>query len=404
MLLSLFALMLAQNVAQPSPTAPPDLPAAIQLAQEGRNPEALAALQRVVAANPDDHTARLWIASVHARMGHPDLAEAVYHSVVIEDPRNVDAWIGLGTVLLQQDRVSEGLDALRRAEELSPENPNVVAALAGGYRLAGENVESITYYERLATMTPTPVNRITLENARLQHGHRFESQTYDEEFNGATPSTRGSDLAMNFRLSETVRVIGRAQLQTKFDQREHREGGGVEWRWTPWGTVTGQLLVGGDNRVLPQNDFLGRVEYGYRRATYVGTIRYFDFFGAKVTLLSPGVTVAVTPRWTAGVRYALTSTDTPTTTGIKDHTLDLRAAHAITPRVWLRGGYMRGVENFDLFSNPVSQLDEFRAKTAHVGVQLLLPSLTSIVGSYEYQWRPSGVHMGRINIGLVQAF
>jgi len=42
-------------------------------------------------------------------------------------------------VLLQQDRVVEGLDALRRAEALSPENPNVVASLADAYRLAGES-------------------------------------------------------------------------------------------------------------------------------------------------------------------------------------------------------------------------------------------------------------------------
>jgi YaiO family outer membrane protein len=405
MLLSVFALLLAQNLAQPAPTAPPDLPAAIQLAQEGRNAEALAALQKVVAANPNEHVARLWIASVHARMGHPALAEAVYHSVVIEDPRNVDAWVGLGTVLLQQDRVVEGLDALKRAEQLAPENPNVVAALASGYQLAGENTESISYYERLATMAPTPVNQITLENARRQHGHRFESQTYDEEFNGTTPSTRGEDFALNYRLSEVVRVIGHAQVQSKFDRREQRAGGGVEWRWTPWGTVTGQVLVGGDdNVVLPQHDFLGRVEYGYRRATYTGTLRYFDFLGANVTLLSPGVTVAVTPRWTAGIRYAFTSTETTTTTGIKDHTLDLRAAHEMAPRVWLRGGYVHGIENFDLFSNPVNQLDQFRANTVNVGVQVLLPSLTSIVGGYDYQWRDGGVRMGRINIGLVQAF
>ena len=112
----------------------------------------------------------------------------------------------------------------------------------------------------------------------------------------------------------------------------------------------------------------------------------------------------MTPRWTAGIRYALTSTDTTTTTGIKDHTLDLRAAHEMAPRIWLRGGYVHGIENFDLFSNPVNQLDEFRANTVNVGVQVLLPSLTSIVGGYDYQWRDAGVRMGRINIGLVQAF
>jgi thioredoxin-like negative regulator of GroEL len=69
MLLSLFLLLLAQNVPQPAANGPADLSAAIQLAQQGRNAEALAALQKIAAADPNDHLTRLWIANVHARMG-----------------------------------------------------------------------------------------------------------------------------------------------------------------------------------------------------------------------------------------------------------------------------------------------------------------------------------------------
>ncbi len=402
MLLSVFLLLLAQDVAQPVNNVAPDLPAAIQLAQEGRNAEALVALQKIAASNPDDQLTRLWIASVHDRMGHPDLAEPIYHSIVLEDPRNVDAWIGLGTVLLQQDQIADGIDALKRAEELAPQNPNVLAALGSGYRLAGRSAQSVEYYQRLATMSPTPANMLTAESARREYRHRVESQTYDEQYNGTTPATRGEDLALNYRLSERVRVIGRAQVQTKFGRREDREGGGVEWRWTPWGTFTGHVLVGGSNRVLPQRDLMGRVDYGYHRATYTGSLRYFDFFGANVTMLSPAVTVAVTPRWTFGLRYALTTSDTAIASGIKGHTLDLRAAHEIAPRVWARGGYVRGVENFENFS--IDRIGDFRANTANAAVQILLPSLTSIIGSYDYQWRQNGVRMGRINVSLVQAF
>jgi len=402
MLLSVFLLLLAQDVAQPVNNAAPDLPAAIQLAQEGRNAEALVALQKIAASNPDDRLTRLWIASVHDRMGHPDLAEPIYHSIVLEDPRNVDAWIGLGTVLLQQDQVADGIDALKRAEELAPQNPNVLAALGSGYRLAGRSAQSLEYYQRLATTSPTPANMLTAETARREYRHRVESQTYDEQYNGTTPATRGEDLALNYRLSERVRVIGRAQVQTKFGRRENREGGGVEWRWTPWGTFTGHVLIGGSNRVLPQRDFMGRVDYGYHRATYTGSLRYFDFFGANVTMLSPAVTVAVAPRWTFGLRYALTTSDTATASGIKGHTLDLRAAHEIAPRVWARGGYVRGVENFETFS--IDRIGDFRANTANAAVQILLPSLTSIIGSYDYQWRQNGVRMGRFNVALAQAF
>ncbi len=402
MLLSLFLLLLAQGVAPAINNIAPDLPAAIQLAQEGRNAEALAALQKITAANPNDHLARLWVANVHSRMGHPDLAAAVYHSIVLEDPRNVDAWIGLGNALLHQDEVIDGLDALKRAEQLAPQNLNVVAALASGYQLAGEDAQAIAYRQRLVTISPTPANLLSLQNARREYSNRVEGQTYDEDFNGSTPTTKGADFAVNYRLSDPLRVIGRVQVQTKFGRRENREGGGVEWRWTPWGTLTGQVLVGGSNRVLPQHDYLGRVDYGYHRATYTGQLRYFDFFGANVTMLSPGLTFAWTPRWTFGLRYALTKTDTSTSTGVRGNTLDLRAAHEIRPRVWARGGYVRGVENFDNFST--DRIGDFRAKTANVGVQVVLKSLTSIVGSYDYQWRKNGVRMGRINLSVVQAF
>ena len=116
---------------------------------------------------------------------------------------------------------------------------------------------------------------------------------------------------------------------------------------------------------------MGRVDYAYHRATYTGSLRYFDFFGANVTMLSPAVTVAVAPRWTFGLRYALTTSDTATASGIKGHTLDLRAAHEIAPRVWARGGYVRGVENFDTFS--IDRIGDFRANTANAAVEILLP-------------------------------
>jgi tetratricopeptide (TPR) repeat protein len=402
MLLSVFLLLLAQDVA-PAPTAAaPDLTAAIQLAQEGRNADALVALQTLAAANPENHLTRLWIADVHMRMGHPTLAEPVYRSIVLEDPENLDAWIGLGVALLHEDRIVEGLDALMRAEQISSEDPKVVAALSSGYQLAGDDRRSIAYKQRLVAMSPTKTNIMMLEDARRTHGHRLETQAYGEDFSGPIQTTRASDIALNYRLSEVVRVIGHAQFQNKFGRSENREGGGVEWRWTPWGTFTGQVLVGNDNRVLPQRDYLGRVDYGYHRVTWTGQLRYFDFYGANVLMLSPGVTVAASPRWTVGLRYALTSTDLSTVTGIHGNTLDLRVAHELATRIKATGGYVMGVENFDYFS--IDRIGDFRANNVTSAVQILLPSLTSIVGSYDYQWRKDHVRMGRASISLVQAF
>ena len=402
MLLSFFLLLLAQDVAPPPSAASSDLSAAIELAESGRNAEALTAMQKIAAAHPEDLLARLWLANVHMRMGHPEVAEPVYRSIILEDANNIDAWLGLGSALLHQDRIVESLDALTRAEQIAPENPNVISALASAYQLAGDDRRSISYRQRLLTMSPTRANVMLLEDARRAYGHRIEAQAYDEDFSSPTPSTRVSDIAINYRLSDVVRVIGRGQLQTMSGQREDLEGGGIAWRWTPWGTFTGQVLIGDGNRVLAQGDYFGRVDYGYRRATWTGQLRYFDFLGATVLMLSPGVTVAPTPRWTIGLRYALTSTDYATVTGVRNNTFDARIARELTPRIWARGGFVRGVDNFDNFT--IDEAGEFHAKTASAALQILLPSLTSIVASYDYQWRQGDVRMGRARIALVQAF
>jgi hypothetical protein len=133
-----------------------------------------------------------------------------------------------------------------------------------------------------------------------------------------------------------------------------------------------------------------------------GQLRYFDFLGATVLMLSPGVTVAPTPRWTIGLRYALTSTDYATVTGVRNNTFDARIARELTPRIWARGGFVRGVDNFDNFT--IDEAGEFHAKTVSAALQILLPSLTSIVGSYDYQWRRDDVRMGRARLAFVQAF
>jgi len=402
MLLSFLLVLLAQDFAPPPNVAAPDLAAAIELAQSGRDAEALAALQTIAAANPEDHVARLWIANLHLRMGHPNLAEAVYRTIVVEDPQSVDAWVGLGTALLHQDRIAEAIDTLVRSEEIAPENPNVVSALASAYQLAGDDRRSISYRQRLVAMSPTKANVMLLEDARRAYGHRVETQAYGEDFTGPMPSTRASDTAVNYRLSEVVRVVGRAQVQRKSGRREDRGGGGVVWRWMPWGRFTGQALVGDSNRVMPQRDYLGRVDYGYHQATWTGQLRYFDFFGANVLMLSPAVTLAPSPHWTVGLGYAFTSTDFATVTGVQNNTFDVRLARELAPRIWATGGFIRGVENFDNFS--IDEAGNFHAKTASGAVQILLPSLTSILGRYDYQWRKDNVRMGRATISLVQAF
>lgn len=376
---------------------------AVQMANDGREAEALAAFQRLVAANPNDHQARLWIARLHARMGHPALAEAIYGSVLLEDPQNVEAMLGVADALLARDEAAAAVDLLTRAEDLAPQNDAVLSALGRAHRHAGRPALALAYLERAVALAPTEQHRLRLEGARLSHHHWVETRGFTEQFSGSTPDSRSGDVSVNLRLTDTMRVFGRAEVQRKFRLTEERGGGGLEWRWRPLTTLRGHAVVGPGNRVLAEGDYLGEIERVYRRASWVAGVRHFDFTGARVWVVSPAVAWPVTERLSLAARYALSVTDRSALLSRQTgHSAHVRGAYRWYPRLWVTAAYAAGVEDFEHFS--IDRIGDFRANTGSFGARYELPTLTSIVGLYEHQWRKGGLEMGRVTVSLAQRF
>jgi YaiO family outer membrane protein len=375
---------------------------AAQLADEGRDGEALAAFRQRAAQNPNDLEARLWIARLHERMGNPDQAESVYRSVLLEDPDNLEAALGVAATLLARDELDETIDLLEAIEEGAPQNATLLSLLGRAHRRAGREAQAIGYFERVVAIAPTDEHRFRLEDARLSYGHRIETRGFGEQFSGTSPDTRGGDLAINYRLSERLRVIGRGQAQRKFSVSEQRGGGGVEWRWRPATTLRAQLLVGPGNLVMPEGDFLGEVDYTHGPAVWTASIRYFDFTGARTTFLSPGVAWPASDRISLALRYALGWTETSRSGVEIGHTAQLRGTYRFYRRLSLQVGYAAGVEDFETFS--IDRIGDFRANTVSAGVRLDLPTLTAVVAGYERQWRRDNIDMARVTVGIQHRF
>jgi hypothetical protein len=83
------------------------------------------------------------------------------------------------------------------------------------------------------------------------------------------------------------------------------------------------------------------------------------------------------------------------------HSLQVQGAYRLASRLWLQTGYAAGVEDFENFS--IDRVGDFRANTVSGGLRLDLPTLTSIVGNYERQWR-AGANMNRFSLSLQQRF
>ncbi|MBI4887423.1 MAG: tetratricopeptide repeat protein [Acidobacteria bacterium] len=401
----LLALLLAAPVAaqEPQPPAPPTLDQAAQLAAAGRDADALAAFRARAAADPNDHAARLWIARLHERMGNPDLAEPVYRSVMLEDPSSVDAMLGVASTLLARAEPEDAIEVLEAVEARAPQNAAAFVLLGRAHRLAGEDLRAIGYFERAMTLAPTDDSRRRLEGARRAYFHRVEIRGFSEQFTGRTPDSRRGEVSLNYRLTDRLRLLGRGEAQRKFRVSDERGGGGVEWRWKPSTTLRGQALVGPDNVVMPEGDYLGEVAYARGPAVWSAGVRYFDFAGARTTVFSPAVVWPASDRLVFDLRYAASWSDASSFRGTQTgHSAGVGGNYRLFRRGWVRAGYAAGVEDFENFS--IDRIGHFRANTGVAGLRLDLATLTSVAVDYEHQRRRGGVRMGRVTVSLQQAF
>ncbi len=372
-------------------------------ADEVQDATALAALQARVASNPGDHQARMSIALLHERMGYPGRAEAVYRSVLLEDPTNLDAMMGVGNTLLARDASAEAIEMFERADRLSPRNPAVLSALGRAHDQAGHSAMGLRYLALASALAPTPPNRSLLEGSRLVNLSRVELRGFGEDFDGDVPTSRSGDLTVNLRVSDRLRVFGRGQVQRKFSITDERGGGGFQWRWLPTTTFAAHALVGPSNRVMPEGDYSVSVDHQNHSANWMGEIRYFDFPGASVVMMSPGVEWSVSNRLSFGVRYALSITESNFLGDAElGHTVNLSSTYWLHPRVAFTLGYAHGVENFENFS--IDRIGAFDANTGSAGVRIDLQTLTSLLAAYDNQWRSGGVEMRRLTLSITQRF
>lgn len=373
------------------------------LAREGQYEAALDVFRKIVASNPRDLRGRLQIGRLHVLMGNPELAEPVFRSVTLEDPASLEATLGLGHTLVALGRYDEAIVVLQRAEKLEPRNPEVLSALGNAHRLAGNTRRAVLLGDLAVQLVPTAQTQQTLEQARLAHDHRVELHSFGEHYNTGVQDTGSVDVRANVRVDERLRVTGRGQFQRKFEIADQRGGGGLEWAWQPGTSVLAHVLIGPGNVVLPRVDVNGAVEHHHLDAVWRAGYRFFDFANAQVSVLAPAVTWSVTPRVSLGGEYLLAFTSFDALGGLEDsHSGSVRVGYLVTPRTWLIASATRGIENLETLSP--DRIGNFDATTVSGGVEFALPSLTSLRGVYERQWRSGDINMNRLSISLVQRF
>jgi YaiO family outer membrane protein len=387
-----------------SPQAPDARAQAERLARSGSHSEALKQFQALAAANPDDVESRIWIARLHAWMGHPERAADVYESIIATQPQNVEALVGLGSALTSLGRLDEAGDALNRAEAIAASNVAVLAAQGRLHHAAGRGTLAEAYFLKAVALQPDDADVQAAYSAlEAERAHRVHGSYYFEDFNQDIPATHAGIFELNARVGDSVRVFAGVHTERKFRESETRGGGGLEWSPRPDLHVRGGGLFTSDTIVLPRVDAAGDLTYKWRGVGWLGVVRYLDFAGSSTWIVSPGVSIHPSKDFDIAFRYYHSYTgfaDSSTSQG--NDGVSILATGRTSDRLSLTAGYIHGFEGLTILTS--EYLSQHDANTITGGFMFDLQPMTSIGTTVEYQWRAEDIRVATVLLTLIQRF
>jgi tetratricopeptide (TPR) repeat protein len=380
---------------------PPDRSHAEDLARAGRTREAMELFVQIVAIDPGDVEARLWVARLALRLGRTADADAWFRSVLREHPADVDARIGLGMVLTRMGAWQDALAILSEAERDAGDNADLMAALARAYRRGGDDRRALEYFTRARTMSPDDPDVISgFEAVARTYGHWVAFEGIGQ---GGAPgaSVRSGTLTADVRVAPRLHLEATGRIQNGPDYSDTVAGAGFVWRAWRATTVAVHVLGGSDNVALPRTDIFGDVVHYAGAFEIGGSLRRLSFVGANVGAVSPVLAWNPGDRWRTDGRYTYSRSSfdaSPESSG--DHSVLLRQTWQGWRRAAVQAAYAYGIESFEDLT--ADRLGSLGTTTVSAGLRIDIPSLTRITTTWEHQWRSNDTRIDRVTVSVVQ--
>jgi tetratricopeptide (TPR) repeat protein len=141
----------AQGVAT---RASSSLSAARALAASGQFPEAIAAYQKLLAANPRTETAELELAACYRKVHNEDEARRILQQARREHPRSAAAAKALGNFEIEAQSYDSAITALRAAVGLAPADLEARNFLASAYQSKGDATAALIQLDYVLAHDP----------------------------------------------------------------------------------------------------------------------------------------------------------------------------------------------------------------------------------------------------------
>ena len=374
-----------------------------RMAKSGNYAAALKQFQALAAANPDDIDARLWIARLHAQMGHPEHAVDVYRSILAVQPQHLDALIGVGQSLVKLGRLHEAADVLNRAEALAADRPAVLAAQGQLHQAENRTTLALAYYERALSLDPGNAEIGALADVlRAERGHRLELDYDFQHLNTDVEDSHAGTFEINARANDLLRVFGRGQIDRLFGVNDERAGGGIEWSMTRLATLRIGALFGFDPVYLPKSDVFVEAALQQGRARWGVLVQRAVFEGSDLWIGGPELTVKLTDGVDASIDYfhGQAAVDGMTNDFGTD-TVAIRISGPVSHSVRLGAGFTHGIDRLDWLT---SDRITFEADTFSLRAACSFTPFVTLEVGYDYQSRPEDVQVHRARAALTYRF
>jgi tetratricopeptide (TPR) repeat protein len=373
-----------------------------RMANSGANAAALKQFQAIAAANPDDLEARLWIARLHTRMGHPEHAADVYRSILAARPQNFEALVGLGNALLVLGRLKEAGDALNRAEALGADRPDVLTAQGKLHQAANHTTLALAYFLRAIALDPTNADaRRAADRLRAARGHRIHLGYDFQHMNTEVEDAHVGTFEVNARVADNFRVFARGQAERAFGLDEQRVGGGIEWLATRHASVRAGGMGGIDTTYLPTSEGFVEASVASGRARWSVQVRKESFDGIEMWIGGPGVTMTSRNGVEASAHYYRGHVATTFFEATTTDTVALGLAGHPSDRVRVGVGYTHGIDRLDWLT--VDRI-AFESDTLSFRASYDFNPFATFEAGYDYQSRPGPVQAHRARAGFIYRF
>ena len=157
----------------------------------GKNNEAIAFLNSVVQASPDNVGARLLLGQLQAAKGDQAAATQTFQTVITRQPKDPVGYVNLANLHIREKRFAEAEQAVTQGLTAIPGDFSLRMTQAGIYELSGRFDDAIKLYEQLLKERP---NADVLANnlSSLLSDHRTDKASL----------ARAHELALRFKRSD----------------------------------------------------------------------------------------------------------------------------------------------------------------------------------------------------------